>query len=166
MRTLDRIVVSGLGVWALTACGGGEVDASEPQTELAPEVESIFEKFTLPRPTNMPEVEPVPLVTPEAEPAPIETWGTDPLVLRVSEPFSGDLAAMREREVVRVLVSYSRTGFFIADGQLRGFEVEMFRELEKELAAKTPKGTPPLRFALPKARTRVPPSDLRTRLPH
>ena len=35
------------------------------------------------------------------------------LFLRVNEPFKGDLSEIRERRLIRVLVSYSKTNFFI-----------------------------------------------------
>lgn len=66
-----------------------------------------------------------------------------PLMLRVTERRTGDLDAINERELLRVLVSYSRTNFFMAKGKLRGFEYEMFRELQEHLEEITPKGSPP-----------------------
>ena len=58
------------------------------------------------------------------------------LVLRVTKPSTEDWDVIRERKVLRVLVSYSRTNFFIAKGRVRGFEYELFHELEKHLAEK------------------------------
>jgi len=55
-----------------------------------------------------------------------------PLILRVTEKFMGDLAAIQKRGVLRVLVTHNRTNFFLAKGRVRGFEYEMFRELEKK----------------------------------
>ncbi len=69
------------------------------------------------------------------------------MLLRVSEPFTGDLDGMRRREVLRVLVSYSRTNFFLAEGKLRGFEYELFRELDESLQRARPAGEPPLNIA-------------------
>ncbi|MCA8979114.1 MAG: transglycosylase SLT domain-containing protein [Planctomycetes bacterium] len=74
-------------------------------------------------------------------------WAETPMVMRVSEPFTGDLDAIRERGVLRVLVTYSRTNFFLAEGRLRGFEYEMFHELEKQLASEARPGVPPLQVA-------------------
>jgi membrane-bound lytic murein transglycosylase MltF len=42
-----------------------------------------------------------------------------------SEPQTGDLDAIKQRGTVRILVSYNRTNFFIADGQAHGFEYEL-----------------------------------------
>jgi len=70
-----------------------------------------------------------------------------PLVLRATHPFAGDLDEMREREVLRVLVSHNRTNFFLAQGKIRGFEYEMFQELDKHLAKQREPGKPPLIIA-------------------
>jgi membrane-bound lytic murein transglycosylase MltF len=69
------------------------------------------------------------------------------MVMRVSEPFFGDWDAIVERGVLRVLVTYSRTNFFLSEGRLRGFEYEMFNELEQELAKRPSTGHPPLKLA-------------------
>jgi membrane-bound lytic murein transglycosylase MltF len=56
------------------------------------------------------------------------------LFLRVNEPFKGDLEQIRERRLIRVLVSYSKTNFFIDDtGVVRGFEYELLHQYEKFL---------------------------------
>jgi membrane-bound lytic murein transglycosylase MltF len=57
----------------------------------------------------------------------------DILIERAREPFFGDLAELRRRRFLRVLVSYSKTSFFYDQGVARGFEVEMLREYEKFL---------------------------------
>ena len=57
----------------------------------------------------------------------------DILLARAAKPFFGDLAEIRERRLLRVLVSYSKTSFFYDFGQARGFEVELAREYEKSL---------------------------------
>lgn len=72
---------------------------------------------------------------------------TSPLVLRATHPFTGDLDEMREREVLRVLVSHNRTNFFLAEGKVRGFEYEMFQELDKHLTKQREQGKPPLVIA-------------------
>ncbi|MEM6673822.1 MAG: transglycosylase SLT domain-containing protein [Planctomycetota bacterium] len=124
MRISIQAVVTGLALAGLASCGSGNVEAAAATSSSA---------------------EPGAASSPKATSH--GTWTNDPYVLRVSEPFTGDLDGMREREVIRVLVSYSRTNFFLADGQLRGFEVELFRELENELVADRPTGAPPLHFA-------------------
>jgi len=78
---------------------------------------------------------------PEAPPvgAPREAVGLvrpqAPPVARLLAARFGDLPAMRERRVVRVLVTYDKTNFFFRDGQARGFEYEMLRRFEEELNA-------------------------------
>jgi len=49
------------------------------------------------------------------------------------EPFTGDLPAMKERGVVRALVVPSRTGFFVADGSIKGIQAEFLRKFEEHL---------------------------------
>ena len=87
-----------------------------------------------------------PAPAPEA-PETFRPWPATPQVLRATAPWFGDLPAIRERGALRVLVSYSRTNFFLAKGELRGFEYEMFRELEKHLDGQREEHAPPLEFA-------------------
>jgi len=51
----------------------------------------------------------------------------------VSEKFTGDLETIRERGVLRALVSYSRTDFFLQGARPRGIMPELLREFEKQL---------------------------------
>jgi membrane-bound lytic murein transglycosylase MltF len=51
-------------------------------------------------------------------------------------PWKGDLEAMLERRVIRVLVPYSRTLFFSDRGHERGVTADLVRELERFLNAK------------------------------
>ncbi len=62
-----------------------------------------------------------------------ESDASDVLLPRASRTFTGELNAMRKRRMVRVLVSYSRTDFFVDAGRPRGFECELFLEYEKFL---------------------------------
>ncbi len=55
------------------------------------------------------------------------------LIMRATKPFTGDFSEMRKRRVIRVLVSYSKTNFFVDKGHPKGFEYEMFFEYEKSL---------------------------------
>ncbi len=55
------------------------------------------------------------------------------LSLEIQEPFVGDLPAMKTRHVIRVLVSYSKTNFFIVKGQPYGFEYDLLQEFAKGL---------------------------------
>lgn len=76
-----------------------------------------------------------------------QPWASTPIIMRATETFTGDLDAIQARGVLRVLVSYSRTNFFIAEGRLRGFEYEMFQELEKQFVNDAQAGRPPLKIA-------------------
>ncbi len=53
-----------------------------------------------------------------------------------SEPWTGDLDGMIERRMVRVLVVYSKTFFFVDKGTQRGTTYEMFRKFEEDLNRK------------------------------
>lgn len=66
---------------------------------------------------------------------------------RETRPFKGDLPGIRERELLRVLVTPGRSDFFAAEGRLRGFEYELFRELSEELERERRPGTPPMQIA-------------------
>jgi membrane-bound lytic murein transglycosylase MltF len=62
------------------------------------------------------------------------------LVERARIPLFGDLPEIRRRRTLRVLVSYSRTNFFLRDGRALGFEVEMLSQFGDHLnqSAKSP----------------------------
>jgi len=51
-----------------------------------------------------------------------------PLLSAVS---TADLDALRKRGVVRVLVTYKKTEYFVVNGQQRGFEYELMEQFEK-----------------------------------
>jgi membrane-bound lytic murein transglycosylase MltF len=51
----------------------------------------------------------------------------------VLESYSGDLDEIRSRRVLRVLVAPSRSNYFISQGDVRGFEVELMRKFERHL---------------------------------
>ncbi len=55
------------------------------------------------------------------------------LIDRVSTPEFGDLAEIKERRLLRVLVSYSKTNFFFDGPEIKGFDYEIMREYEKLL---------------------------------
>ena len=52
---------------------------------------------------------------------------------RINKPFKGDLDKIRERRIIRVLVSYCKTNYFFDQGQPRGFEYELMKAYEKFL---------------------------------
>ena len=61
---------------------------------------------------------PRPLVFAEVD---VET-DREKLLERAVAPFSGDLPERMKRRMIRVLVSYSRTNYFVDRGRQRGFE--------------------------------------------
>lgn len=56
------------------------------------------------------------------------------IINRTLEPHRGDLRAMVERRTIRVLTAFSRTNFFVADGQPRGFEYDNLAGFDEFLA--------------------------------
>jgi membrane-bound lytic murein transglycosylase MltF len=75
-----------------------------------------------------------------------------------SQPWKGDLEGMLERRVIRVLVPYSRSLYFVDKGQQRGIEAELVRDLEQYLNRKHAKrlGRRPLTvFLIPTPRDKL-----------
>lgn len=69
-----------------------------------------------------------------AKPAPAA--GKGELTIPIEEamkPWTGDLDAMIERKVIRVLVAYSKTFYFLDKGAQRGATYDIFRVFEDEL---------------------------------
>ena len=66
------------------------------------------------------------------------------------KPWTGDFDAMLERRVIRILVPYSRTLYFVDKGKERGLTAELAREFEKHLNARHAKqlGKRPLTVVL------------------
>src|SRR5215207_5516331 len=52
---------------------------------------------------------------------------------RAVAPMTGDLDAMRKLGRVRVLVSFSRTNFFVSQGRPRGFDCDLMSEYQRAL---------------------------------
>src|SRR4051812_29336461 len=61
---------------------------------------------------------------------------------RAVAPMTGDLDAMRKLARVRVLVSFSRTNFFVSQGRPRGFDCDLMSEYQRALLQqlKLPRG--------------------------
>ncbi len=57
-----------------------------------------------------------------------------------SKPFVGDLPEMQDRHVIRVLVTHSKTNFFVVKGEPRGFDYELLQNYAKWLNRKTKRG--------------------------
>lgn len=56
---------------------------------------------------------------------------------RPSEKWTGDLEGMIKRRMIRVLVVYSKTFFFVDEGTQRGVAYEAFRKFEEDLNKRT-----------------------------
>jgi membrane-bound lytic murein transglycosylase MltF len=62
------------------------------------------------------------------------------LMNRIEKRWTGDLQQIRQqRRLIRVLVSYNDTNFFVARGEKRGMEYELLREYERFLNRQPPK---------------------------
>lgn len=69
-----------------------------------------------------------------AAPASAQRVGEASLPLTLAEaPWTGDLDGMIERRMIRVLVAYSKTFYFIDRGTQRGTTYETFRKYEEDL---------------------------------
>jgi membrane-bound lytic murein transglycosylase MltF len=62
----------------------------------------------------------------------------------VDQKWKGDFGGMRQRRLMRVLVVYSKTLYFIERGQQRGVVYDTFKEFETEFNRKLKKGQWPL----------------------
>lgn len=60
----------------------------------------------------------------------------------IRQKFTGDLDAMLQRRLIRVLVTHSKTHFFVDKGTKRGLTHDMFVEFDKELNKNLRKGQP------------------------
>jgi len=58
----------------------------------------------------------------------------------LQKPFHGDLSAMKGRHVIRALVTYSKTNFFILKGEPYGFEYDLLQAYIKWLNRNIKKG--------------------------
>jgi membrane-bound lytic murein transglycosylase MltF len=98
-----RLLVLGVLIAGISSCG--RQDPAEPPKESAP------------------------------APPPAETaQGTDPQQGRsVSPRWTGDLDGMIQRRVIRVLVPYSKTQYFIDEGEQRGIAYEFGKKFEEDL---------------------------------
>lgn len=66
-----------------------------------------------------------------SEAVPSEVLTVDPS--EIQKPWTGDLEAMKERRIIRVLTIYSKTFYFVDKGTQRGATYDWFRLFEKEL---------------------------------
>ncbi|WP_179187820.1 transporter substrate-binding domain-containing protein [Kiloniella majae] len=68
------------------------------------------------------------------------------LLIESGDNYVGDLDALVEKRTIRVLVNYSPTNFFIADGKPRGFEYDLMEEFRQSLQKQIPKDKWPIVF--------------------
>ena len=113
-------------VLLLTACGGSSDPAPAPASP--PAATPVAETATEAAP------DPAPAPAQPAEPAPVE----DPNALTVNPealaPWKGDFDGMLERRVIRALVPYSKTLYFVdAGGAQRGIAYEYMKAFEDDL---------------------------------
>ena len=69
------------------------------------------------------------------------------LVASLMKPFHGDFDAMVENRVMRVLVTYNKTNFFLEGGTQRGISADALREFEKALNKELRLGRRPMQVA-------------------
>jgi membrane-bound lytic murein transglycosylase MltF len=119
---LDRLTFLLTIGLTLVACSGGSGEAPQEVSEEAPTADAA--------------ATPVPIA---AEPPEI--------VASLLKPFHGDFDAMVEQRVIRVLVTHSKTNFFLDGGAQRGITVDLLREFEKDLNDELKLGRRPLHVA-------------------
>ena len=107
--------------------------------------------------------QPAPAAGAPAAPATAQTAeqapeGTNVTALQTGmRPWKGDFEAMAKRRLVRVLVPYSKTFYYVEKGRARGISAEIIEQLQKDLNAqlKTPKTLPVRVVALPVGRDQM-----------
>jgi len=62
----------------------------------------------------------------------------------LSTKFTGDLDTMRKHGVIRVLVTYKKTEYFVVNGRQHGFEYELMEQYEKAINKGRKKGRLPI----------------------
>jgi len=90
-----------------------------------------------------------------ADPVPLQDLDAAEL-LQLNSKWTGDLKEMRERRFIRALVPFNKTYYFLDGPRQRGLAYDVLMELEKEIAAKSPKGSvPPKIVIIPTSRDRL-----------
>ncbi len=91
------------------------------------------------------------VATPEPDPTP-----PPELVAEMLAPFHGDFETMVKRRLIRVLVVYNRTNFFLDGGTERGLTADALAQFQKYLNAELKLGRRPLTVAaIPVARDQL-----------
>jgi membrane-bound lytic murein transglycosylase MltF len=73
--------------------------------------------------------------------SPSEEAELDSMVLKPPPEWTGDFSGMRERQMIRILVPYSKTFFYLDQGHQKGINYEYGKELERWLNKKHPVAT-------------------------
>ena len=68
------------------------------------------------------------------------------LIQNTIKRFKGDLSGMKKRGYIRVLVSYSKTNFFIERGRIYGLEYELLKQYETYVNKRIKKRTRKIKF--------------------
>lgn len=129
---LGRRLALGIAVAFLVACSD-EVDSGEA-TDLPQGIQTV---------ANDEGVSAVAQAQPEAraeeenagDSAQATALGDDLLITRWTERATGDLDELKKSRVIRALVAYSKTNFFLDKGRRRGVSYELLQEYEKQLNA-------------------------------
>jgi membrane-bound lytic murein transglycosylase MltF len=128
MRVFRRSLGFG-GAFGLLLATSNAVAANAPATS---SVATTKPSATKPSTTRAP-TSAAPAARTPADSALADVFGEKPAF---DQPWTGDLAGMRERGYIRVLVPYNRTFFFYDGLQPRGFAYEFMTEFGKQLAKK------------------------------
>ena len=127
---------------ALSACG--EQAAQQPAA--APAVAG--------QPTPVTAATPAPPAEPAQGAQPAQDAGRG--LSLANKPWKGDFDAMLERKIIRVLVPYSRTLYFLDKGQERGLTAETVRDFETYINKKYRKDKRPITvFIIPTTRDQL-----------
>lgn len=93
---------------------------------------------------------------PPAELTPVEEAEVEALALPLPSPHVGDFDVMKERRLIRILVPYSKTLYFIDKGRELGIEHDLGMAFEEWLAEKYGRKPSPIRVAfIPVARDKL-----------
>jgi len=116
-------VITYLAILAALACSGGD------------------------RPAPVGGGSPAPTATDVATAAEHRAAEPPAIVAEMMAPFYGDFDAMVEKRVIRVLVTYNKTNFFLDRGTQKGITADFLREFEKSLNKELRLGRRPLQVA-------------------
>ena len=80
------------------------------------------------------------------------------LLVKINEQWVGDFDGMVERRLIRALVTYSKTFYFLEGGRQRGTSYELLKEFEKKINKKLKKGSKVSVIFIPVARNQLLPA--------